>query len=100
MPRTYPARWRRWRAIGRAWRSRRRWPKHDLLLDEWQRLLNEGATPIRIARPGDQLDLDGATLRILAIGDGGEAGLVMRLDYGATSVVFDHVGGAPMRRLC
>jgi len=68
--------------------------KHNLLLDEWHHLLNESATPIHIARPGDQLNLDGATLRILAIGDGDEAGMVMRLDYGATSVLFDHVGGS------
>lgn len=68
--------------------------KHDLLLDEWRRLLNESATPIHIARPGDQLNLDGATLRVLAIGDGAEAGMILRLDYGATSVLFDHVGGS------
>jgi len=32
-------------------------------------------------------------LRVLAAGDGDEQGLVLRLDYGATSVVFDHSGG-------
>lgn len=68
--------------------------ERDLLLDEWRRLLNESATPIHIARPGDQINLDGATLRILALGDGADAGMVMRLDYGATSVLFDHVGGS------
>jgi beta-lactamase superfamily II metal-dependent hydrolase len=69
-------------------------PKPDLLLDEWRRLLKERATPIHIARPGDQINLDGATLRVLAIGDGVDSGMVLRLDYGATSVLFDHVGGS------
>ena len=59
---------------------------------EWQRLLAEGRSPLHTARAGDQLNLDGATLRVLAPGDGDEAGMVLRLDYGATSVVFDHAG--------
>jgi competence protein ComEC len=62
-------------------------------LDEWLRLLDEGRTRVRAARPGDRLDLGGATLRVLAVGDGDEAGLLLRLDYGTTSVVFDHMGG-------
>lgn len=62
-------------------------------LDEWRRLLDERHTPVHAARAGDRLDLAGAALRVLAIGDGDEAGLVLRLDYGATSVVFDHAGG-------
>jgi hypothetical protein len=30
---------------------------------------------------------------VLAPGDGDQGGLILRLDYGATSVVFDHSGG-------
>ena len=68
--------------------------ERDAALDEWLRLLDEQRTPIHAARIGDRLDLAGATLRVLGIGDGAEAGLVLRLDYGATSVVFDQDGGA------
>jgi beta-lactamase superfamily II metal-dependent hydrolase len=60
---------------------------------EWLRLLDDGHTRVRAARPGDQLRLGGATLRVLAVGDGGESGLVLRIDYGTTSVVLDHMGG-------
>jgi beta-lactamase superfamily II metal-dependent hydrolase len=68
--------------------------KRGALIDEWQRLLTEQHTPIRSARAGQRLDIGGATLRVLAAGAGDEGGLVLRLDYGATSVVFDHSGGA------
>jgi competence protein ComEC len=67
--------------------------KRSATLDEWRRLLDEHSARLRVARPGDRLDLGGATLRVLAAGDGDEAGLLLRLDYGATSVVFDHAGG-------
>jgi beta-lactamase superfamily II metal-dependent hydrolase len=67
--------------------------KRSALIDEWRRLLAEQHTPIRSARAGQQLDIGGVTLRVLAAGDGDEGGLVLRLDYGATSVVFDHSGG-------
>jgi beta-lactamase superfamily II metal-dependent hydrolase len=67
--------------------------RRGALLNEWQRLLAEQGTPIQTARSGDRLDIGGATLRVLAAGDGDEAGLVLRLDYRATSVVFDHSGG-------
>ena len=63
------------------------------MIEEWRRLLAEQQTPTRVARAGQQLDLGGATLRVLAAGDGDEDGMVLRLDYGATSVVFDHSGG-------
>jgi competence protein ComEC len=62
--------------------------------DEWLRLLDEQHAPVRTARAGQQLGLGGATLHVLAVGDGDAAGLLLRLDYGATSVVFDQVGGA------
>jgi competence protein ComEC len=62
-------------------------------LDEWLRLLGEQGAAIRNARAGQHLDLGGAVLRVVATGDGDEAGLLLRLDYGANSVVFDHSGG-------
>jgi beta-lactamase superfamily II metal-dependent hydrolase len=68
--------------------------KRGALIEEWRRLLAEQHIPIRSARVGQRLDIGGATLRVLATGDGDEDGLVLRLDYGATSVVFDHSGGA------
>jgi competence protein ComEC len=67
--------------------------KRSALIAEWRRLLAEQHTPIRSARAGQRLDIGGATLSVLASGDGDEGGLVLRLDYGATSVVFDHSGG-------
>ena len=67
--------------------------KEDALLLEWLRLLDEGRTPIRAARAGQRLDIGGAMIRVLAAGDGDEAGMVLRLDYGATSILFDHTGG-------
>ena len=67
--------------------------KRGALIDEWRRLLDEQQTHINTARAGQRLDLGGATLRVLATGDGEEGGLMLRLDYGATSVVFDHSGG-------
>jgi beta-lactamase superfamily II metal-dependent hydrolase len=68
--------------------------KRGALIDEWRRLLAEQQTPIRSAHAGQRLDIGGATLRVLAAGDERAGGMVLRLDYGATSVVFDHSGGA------
>jgi beta-lactamase superfamily II metal-dependent hydrolase len=67
--------------------------KHGAWSDEWRHLLAEQHTPLHVARAGDRVNLGGATLRVLASGDGDEDGLVLRLDYGATSVVFDQSGG-------
>lgn len=58
--------------------------------DAWRRLLRDGGTPVRVARAGERIDLGGATLRVLAAGDGEETGLLLRLDYGATGVVLAH----------
>lgn len=60
---------------------------------EWLRLLAEQRTPVRVAQSGDRLNLGGAMLTVLATGDGDEAGLVLRLDYGATSVILGGAGG-------
>lgn len=67
--------------------------KRGPFVSEWRRLLAEQGTPIHTARQGEQFDLGGAALRVLAAGDGDEAGMVLRLDYGGTSVVFGHSGG-------
>ncbi|MFL5806465.1 MAG: ComEC/Rec2 family competence protein [Roseiflexaceae bacterium] len=67
--------------------------KRSATLNEWRRLLDEQGSRFQVARAGDRLDLGGATLRVLAAGDGDESGLLLRLDYGATNVVFDHSGG-------
>jgi beta-lactamase superfamily II metal-dependent hydrolase len=68
--------------------------KRGPTLDQWRKLLGEQQTPIRVARPGERLSLGGASLRVLAAGDADGSGLLLRLDYGATSVVFDHSAGA------
>jgi competence protein ComEC len=67
--------------------------RRGALIDEWRRLLDDQDTPSRVARAGQQIDLGGPRLRVLAPGDGDEDGVMLRLDYGATSVVFDHSGG-------
>lgn len=67
--------------------------ERDTTLDEWLRLLEEGRTPVRVVQLGDQFYFGGMTLRVLATGDTVESGMVLRLEYGATSVVFNHVGG-------
>lgn len=59
--------------------------------DAWRRLLRAEGTPLRVARAGERIDLGGAVLRVLATGDGEETGLLLRLDYGSTSVVLAHV---------
>lgn len=61
--------------------------------DAWRRLLRAEGTPVRVARAGERIELGGAQLRVLAAGDGEEAGLLLRLDYGATSVVLAHASG-------
>ena len=66
--------------------------RRGALIDEWRRLLAEQHTPIRSAQAGQRIEIGGATLRVLAEGDGDERGLMLRLDYGTTSVVFDQSG--------
>lgn len=64
------------------------------LVAEWRRLLAEAGTPLRIARPGARLAIDGVTLAVIAPGDGEEAGLALRITYGRTSLLFDGAAGA------
>jgi beta-lactamase superfamily II metal-dependent hydrolase len=60
---------------------------------EWRHLLAEQQIPLHMARPGDRLKLGGVLLTVLAAEASGEEGLVLRLDYGATSVLFGGAGG-------
>lgn len=59
----------------------------NALLSEWRHTLASTATPLHTARAGETLKLDSAVLRVLAPGDGEERGMLLRLDYGTTSVV-------------
>jgi hypothetical protein len=59
---------------------------------EWRRLVAAEETPARALRPGQRLDLDGATLSVLAANKGDHGGAVLLLRYGATSVLI-HSGG-------
>jgi hypothetical protein len=56
---------------------------------EWQRLLQQHHTRVLIAQPGQQINLDGAILQVVDAEDG----VLLRLNYGATSVVFAHTLG-------
>lgn len=61
---------------------------------EWLRLIRDQRTPIYTPPPGSQLNLGGATITILVNGSSAESGLVLRLDYGATSVILCGAGSA------
>lgn len=61
------------------------------LASEWRRLT--ATWPTRTLAPGQRLDLDGATLTVLAAEAGDHGGAVLLLRYGATSVLF-HSGGS------
>jgi hypothetical protein len=64
----------------------------DNTVREWARLLDEQQIPVRAAQPGMRLNLDGAVLTVLAVGEVSGAGLVLRLDYGTTGVLLDSSG--------
>lgn len=59
------------------------------LLIEWQRLLQTSGAPVHIARSGERFRFGGVQLRVLAVGEGKEAGMLLRLEYGSTSAVLD-----------
>lgn len=63
---------------------------HDGFAGEWRRLTAAGPTATLAA--GQRLDLDGATLTVLAAHAGREGGAVLLLSYGATRVLL-HSGG-------
>jgi beta-lactamase superfamily II metal-dependent hydrolase len=54
---------------------------------EWVRLLDAQGTTVHAARQGETLALGDMLITVLADGTDGNSGLVLRLDYGATSVV-------------
>jgi hypothetical protein len=53
-------------------------------ITEWRRLLGQQQIPVRTLAPGRSINLDGATLRVLAQD---KDGVLLRIDYGRTSVV-------------
>ncbi|MFQ3630377.1 ComEC/Rec2 family competence protein [Roseiflexus sp.] len=57
------------------------------LFDAWRQALAHHATPVHALRAGQRLEIDGVTLHVL---DCNDQGALLRLDYGATSVVFAH----------
>ncbi len=67
---------------------------------EWQRLLQSSGTPVHIARSGERFGFGGVQLRVLAIGEGKEGGMLLRLEYGSTSAVLDQnaIAGAVGQR--
>ncbi|MCS6887965.1 hypothetical protein [Chloroflexus sp.] len=60
---------------------------------EWRDLLRATATPVRQLQAGQQLDLGGARLRVLATHDGKDGGAVLLIEYRATRVLI-HTGGS------
>lgn len=75
--------------------SRQANPQSEIqsLTTVWLQLVTEQGTAVHPVQPGLALNLDGAVLTVLAVGDDREAGLVLRLDHGVTSVVLDGAGG-------
>jgi hypothetical protein len=60
---------------------------------EWLRLLAEQQIVTRVATAGDQLPLgSGAILQVLAVAEGENGGMLLRIAYGATSALL-HMGG-------
>ena len=64
------------------------------LATEWQRRLAEQRTPLQIVRTGSTFRIDRLQFRVLSRGDGTTSGMLLRLDYGSTGVVFAHNSGA------
>ncbi|MCS6940705.1 MAG: hypothetical protein NZM94_15625 [Roseiflexus sp.] len=62
-------------------------------LDAWRQALAYNATPVHTLRTGQRLEIDGVTLRVL---DCNDQGALLRLEYGATSVVFAHTASSDM----
>ncbi len=69
-----------------------RMTKHNALVAEWQRLLMEQRTPVRLVQTGMQFRVDGVIFQVLAEGDGSETGPIIQMSYDATRVIFDHNG--------
>lgn len=60
---------------------------------EWRAVLRDLAVPIRRLQPGQQLDLGGTRLRVLAVHEGEEGGAVLALEYRAIRILI-HTGGS------
>ncbi len=60
---------------------------------EWQRLVRTASTPVHAPEHDERLVLDGVVLTLLPVNADGAPGLLLRLDYGSTCVVFNGVGG-------
>lgn len=60
---------------------------------EWRALLRDLVVPIRRLQPGQQLDLGGARLRVLAVHEGEEGGAVLVIEHRATRILI-HTGGS------
>lgn len=61
---------------------------------EWRDLLNSMATPVRQLQAGQQINLGGARLRVLATKDSDDGGAVLLIEYRATRVLIHHGGSA------
>jgi beta-lactamase superfamily II metal-dependent hydrolase len=62
--------------------------ENQTYLEEWWSLIASNRLPVSPVRSGHRLSLDGLTMSVVPTGAGDGSGLVLRLDYGATSVVF------------
>lgn len=60
---------------------------------EWRRRLAEQRVPLQIVRTGSTFRIDQLQFRVLSVGDGATSGMLLRLEYGSTSVVFAHNSG-------
>ncbi|GIV93330.1 hypothetical protein [Chloroflexus sp.] len=60
---------------------------------EWSAVLRDLAVPIRRLQPGQQLDLGGARLWVLAVHEGEEGGAVLVIEYRTTRILI-HTGGS------
>lgn len=69
------------------------------LANEWRQQLQASQTSIKVVSSGKIFRLNGLAFQVLAVGDQEEDGLVLRLDYGSTSVVFAHTIGDADERL-
>ncbi len=64
-----------------------------LVEGEWRDLTRDQATVVRQLRAGQQIDLGGARLRVLAVSDGKEGGAVLLIEHQAVRVLI-HTGGS------
>ncbi|NJM05255.1 hypothetical protein HC891_01995 [Candidatus Gracilibacteria bacterium] len=65
------------------------------IADEWQRLLVEQGSVVRIAEAGDSVTLGGVRFLVPAVTGGKKAQLALQLDYGHTHVLW-HTSGAKL----